>query len=66
VLPGSATAKAGLKVGDRLMTMDDRWTDSVSDCFTAASYVKPGTKVRITIQRDGQEQKLSVQPQSGL
>ena len=29
VLPGSAAAEAGLKAGDRLLTIDGRWTDTL-------------------------------------
>src|SRR5262249_8295940 len=31
VLPGGAAAKAGLKAGDRLLTLDARWTDTIND-----------------------------------
>jgi hypothetical protein len=66
VLASSAAAKAGLQAGDRLLTLDDRWTDTVADCYTAASYVRPGTQVRVVIKRAGQEQELRVTPQAGL
>jgi PDZ domain-containing protein/aspartyl protease len=66
VLADSAAAKAGLKAGDRLLTLDDRWTDSLADCYTATSYVKPGTEVKIVIKRDGKERELRVTPQAGL
>ena len=32
VMPGSAAAAAGLKAGDRLLTLDGRWTDSLPIC----------------------------------
>jgi hypothetical protein len=66
VLPGSPVAKAGLKAGDRLMTLDGRWTDSVADCYLAASYVRPGTEARLVIVRDSKEMELKVTVQSGL
>jgi membrane-associated protease RseP (regulator of RpoE activity) len=60
VLPGSAAAKAGLKVGDRLLTLDGRWTDSVADCFLAAGSVLPGMTARLTVLRAGKEIDLTV------
>lgn len=66
VMEGSAAAKAGLKPGDRLLTIDGRWTDSVGDAYQAAGYVKPGKAAPVVIKRDGKEMKLTVTPASGL
>src|SRR5262249_32936495 len=63
VLPGGAGAAAGRKPGDRLLTLDGRWTDSVADCYAAASHVRPGAAVPVRVRRDGQEKELSVTPQ---
>jgi len=66
VLPQSAAAQGGLKSGDRLLTVDDRWTDTVVDCYEAAGHVKPGTAVQVVIKRAGKDIELTVTPQSGL
>jgi hypothetical protein len=66
VLAGSAAAAAGLKPGDRLLTLDGRWTDSVIDAYLAASYVKAGASVTVTVRRDGKELELTVKPAAGL
>jgi S1-C subfamily serine protease len=55
-----------LKAGDRLLTIDGRWTDTVAETFDAASHVKPGTEVKVVILRDGKEMELTVKPGSGL
>ncbi len=66
VLPGGAAAAAGLKAGDRLLTLDSRWTDSLPDLYTAASFVKPGTAVKLVLTRANKEMTLTVTPRAGL
>jgi hypothetical protein len=66
VLSKSPAAAGGLKKGDRLLTLDGRWTDSVSDTFVAASGVKPGKAATLVVKRDGKEVKLTVTPGKGL
>jgi hypothetical protein len=66
VLRDSPAATAGIKPGDRLLTLDHRWTDTLADLYLAASYVKPGTAVPVAIKRGGKELVISVKPASGL
>lgn len=66
VVAGGPAAAGGLKAGDRLLTLDGRWTDSVGDTFTAASLVKPGRAVTLVVERAGKEVKLSVKPAKGV
>jgi Aspartyl protease/PDZ domain len=66
VFPSSAAAQAGLKVGDRLLTLDGRWTDSVVDFYQAATVVHPGTAARLTLLRDGKEIPLTVIVRTGF
>lgn len=66
VVPGSAAATAGLKAGDRLLTLDDRWTDSLVDLYTIAGHVKPGAAVLARVQRGGKEIEVTIKPASGL
>ena len=66
VLPGSAAAAAGVKSGDRLLTLDGRWTDTIPDAYQAAGHVKPGTSAQVLVKRDGKEMELTVKPLSGL
>ena len=66
VLPGSAAATGGLKSGDRLLSIDGRWTESVVDCYRAAASIKAGTEVPVVVRRAGKEMKLGVRPRAGL
>jgi hypothetical protein len=58
-------AKAGVKAGDRVLTIDGRWTDSVGDAAVATSLVKVGKAVPVVVLRDGKEQKLTLTPTVG-
>jgi len=66
VMPGGPADKAGLKVGDRLLTIDGRWTDSLEDLYDAAGYARAGTNVPVRVKRDGKEMELTVVPKKGL
>ncbi len=66
VLPGGAAAEAGLKAGDRLLTIDGRWTDTLADVYEVASYLKPGVTVSVGIKRDGKKMEVKVKPRAGL
>lgn len=65
VYDGSPAAIAGLKAGDRLLTLDNRWTDSVNDTYVAASLVKPGRSATLKLKRDEQSLTLKVSPVNG-
>ena len=66
VLADSAAAKAGLKKGDRVLTIDGRWTDTLPDLYIAAGYIKPGKTAPLVIQREGKEMELQVKPTAGF
>jgi hypothetical protein len=66
VVAGSAAAAGGLKAGDRILTLDGRWTDSVADALVATSLVKPGREAAVVVKRGGKEVKLTVKPAKGL
>jgi S1-C subfamily serine protease len=65
VLPGSAAAQAGLQAGDRLLSLDGRWTDSLADAYQAAGHIKPGSSAPVLVRRAGRDMELTVKPQSG-
>jgi membrane-associated protease RseP (regulator of RpoE activity) len=66
VSPGGPAAVAGLRAGDRVLSLDGRWTDSAADLYRATSYVKPESTAHIVISRQGKELRLTVRPRSGL
>ena len=51
---------------DRLLTLDRRWTDSVADCYYAASRVRPGETASATVRRAGKELTLKIKANAGL
>jgi membrane-associated protease RseP (regulator of RpoE activity) len=66
VVNGGPAAKAGLKTGDRLLTIDGRWTDTLVDLFEAAAFVKPGKPVPVTVKRGDSVVTLTVTPEQGF
>jgi PDZ domain/Aspartyl protease len=66
VFPDSPAAQASFKEGDRLLTLDGCWTDSVVDCYSATARLAPGTPVRAVVLRDGKEKELQVELRPGL
>jgi hypothetical protein len=66
VFSGGAADRGGLKAGDRVLTIDGRWTDSVVDLYEAATHVKPGRSVPVKVKRGGKEVILTISPRAGL
>jgi hypothetical protein len=66
VMTEGPAAAAGLKAGDRLLTLDGRWTDSVADLFQAAASIPPGTPVKAIIRRGNKERGVSIKPVAGF
>jgi hypothetical protein len=65
VYSGSPAARAGLKPGDVLITLDGRWTTSITDVFHAAGDIEPGREATVVIHRDGKEQTFTLRPSDG-
>ena len=66
VLPESAAASAGLLAGDRLLTLDGRWTDTVADLFLAAGLVETNTTVSASVLRRDKKISVKITPRVGL
>jgi len=65
VFAEGAASSGGLEVGDRILTIDGRWTDTIADTFLATSLVKPGEPVTVVVRRGKDEKKLTVTPTKG-
>lgn len=62
----SAAEAAGLRVGDRILTIDGRWTDSLTETYEALSVVRPGQSAPLVFLRDGKKSEVTVKPSAGL
>ena len=52
--------------GDRLLTLDGRWTDSLPDLYEAAGHARPGAAAVLKVKRGGKELELKVTPLKGF
>jgi hypothetical protein len=66
VMPGTPAASAGIKEGDRLLTLDGRWTDSVADAYAAAAELRPGASATAQVLRGKEKLTLKVTIRAGL
>lgn len=66
VVPGSAAANAGIKKGQRVLSLNNIWTDSVEDLFYAAKKSKLGEKAKFVILENDKAKTIVVTPASGI
>jgi serine protease DegQ len=60
VLPGSAAAKAGIKAGDIITSLDDKPVESFAALRVKIGTTAPGKEVKVGLLRDGKPQTLTV------
>ena len=61
VVPGSAAEVAGIEVGDVITSIDDNDVDDASEVRDAILEHKAGDKIKLTIERGGEEQELTAE-----
>jgi serine protease Do len=61
IKPDSAAARAGLEVGDVVVELNGKPIEDVNQLRNAVAASKPGTKVSLTVLRDGKEKEMPVQ-----
>ncbi len=64
VVPGSAAEKAGIREGDVIVSLDGHELDNALALSTDIGSRKPGTTVRITVNRQGDEKTFTVRLQA--
>lgn len=60
VSPGTPADKSGLKRGDVILSVNDKQVTTLSDLRIAIAEMLPGTKVKLTISRDGKDKIIEV------
>ncbi len=58
VVPGSPAQQAGLRAGDVIVRIDDKPIDDLRALSDLLKSLKPGDRITITVQRNGQEEVL--------
>jgi serine protease DegQ len=60
VLPNSGSAKAGIKSGDVIVSMNDKPLNSFAELRSRIATTEPGTKVKLGLLRDGKPVNVEV------
>lgn len=61
IQPDTPAAKAGLKAGDAIVAIDGRPVKNPRDLARLVAGFDPGTKVKLTVARDGKERQVEVE-----
>lgn len=66
VAANGPASQAGLLVGDRIATLDGRWTGTPGELALATSRVKPGRTIEIVVKRKDKTLTLKCTPLAGF
>ena len=57
--PGSGAARAGIRPGDVIVSLDGKRIETVEDLFAELNERRPGERVSVTVVRDGERRRLT-------
>lgn len=66
VLEKGPAGGAGLQAGDVVLKVQDRTVSSVADVLRFANRVPPGSKITLTVQRNGETKQITFTTQAGI
>ena len=66
VVPNSVMAKAGLKKGDRILSFNNIWTDSLEDLFYASSKSNTNEQSKLRILSNNEIKTVLIIPANGI
>jgi serine protease DegQ len=58
--PGSGAARAGIRPGDVIVSLDGKRIETVEDLFAELNQRRPGERVSVTVVRDGKRRRVTV------
>lgn len=61
VAPGSSAARGGLRVGDRILTVNDQAVDRAGQVIRRVRLQPDGDPLRLSIEREGRQLRLDIQ-----
>ena len=66
VAPRSAADMAGVRVGDCVTGLNERWVLGPQDLYEAVAALAPGLPARLKVMRGGKELELALKTRFGL
>jgi putative serine protease PepD len=61
IVPGGPAAESELRVGDRVTAVGERKIAEAADIASAVGEYEPGDRVKLTVQRNGEQRTIEVQ-----
>jgi len=61
VRPGDPAQEGGVEMGDRIVSVDGEEVNESADVSSLVTAKRPGDRIKIVVQRDGEEESLTVE-----